>query len=348
MKYPLIMHPMKKLKTLLAICMATIIFNAPFFCRADDGSSHAQRAKQQTLEDWRQRRFGIFIHWGPASLLELYGGAWLRGTGCNPPYGNKTASEVPSVITSGEYLKFKGKYSVPQEVYDNLFLKFDPKGFNAREWAKLFKEAGAGYVIFTSKHHDGFCNFDTKTRSYNIMHSPFRRDICKELADACRAEGLMFIFYYSVADWWDPGFIRGGEDCPYVSSAFVPQINELLTNYGPVDGFWWDGPEKFGKKVDALIQSKQPWTIQNDRLGGGAPSNFSTPENRLGVFKMERPWESCITMTGEAWFWNGGKDYISATTCLRYLISCAVGDGNLALDIGPRGDGRTTGLGNKS
>jgi alpha-L-fucosidase len=316
------------------------LFIGSSFCPAAEESGHAQRTKQQALEKWRDRRFGVFIHWNPSSILELYGGSWIREGANRPPFGNKTQRDAPpAVITNGDYLKFKRKRPVPQEIYDNLFHKFDPENFNAREWAKLIKEAGAGYVIFTSKHHDGFCTFDTKFRDYNIMRTPFGRDICKELIDACREEGLMFFFYYSVADWWDPDYTPVN-DCPYVENTFLPQINELLTNYGPVDGFWWDGSEQYGKKAAALIQSKQPWIIQNERLGGGAPSDFSTPENRLGLFRMDRPWESCITMTGEAWFWNGGVDYKTATTCLRYLISCAVGNGNLALDVGPRGDGQ--------
>lgn len=232
---------------------------------------------------------------------------------------------------------------MPQEVYDNLFHLFNPSAFNAREWVKLFKEAGAGYVVFTSKHHDGFCMFDTKAQDYNIMHTPFRRDICKELADACRAEGLMIFFYYSPPDWWNPGWIGSRKDGPYLDSHFLPQVEELLTHYGPLDGLWWDGGQisrKYSLKTLDLIQKHQPWLIINGRLGDGVGGEFGTPEQTLGAFNLIDPWESCITMTGDAWFWNGGKDYKTAATCLRYLVSCVCGDGNLLLDVGPRSDGR--------
>lgn len=299
--------------------------------------------KQGVLEDWQRRRFGIFLHWSACSILELGGGSWERSNSAGFPQQNQTSATPPAIITSGDYKKYKGAGSVPQEVYDNLFHIFNPTAFDARAWAKLFKKAGAGYVVFTAKHHDGFCMYDTKTQDYDIMHTPFRRDICKELAEACRAEGLMFLFYYSPPDWWNTGWTGARKDGPYLDSHFLPQVEELLTGYGPIQGLWWDGSQidqKYSQKIVALINKHQPWLIVNGRLGDGVSSEFNTPEQTLGEFNMQERWESCITMTGDAWFWNGGRDYKSATTCLRLLIQCADGDGNLLLDTGPRPDGR--------
>jgi alpha-L-fucosidase len=327
---------------------ATLLFGLVMLacagCCAATEVAPQPRTKQATLEYWRQRRFGIFLHWGPSSVLELGSGSWARKGSPGFPQQNQTQATAPAVISSGAYLKFKGQGGgVPQEVYDNLFHVFDPAAFNAREWVRLFKEAGAGYVVFTAKHHDGFCMFDTKTQDYNITHTPFRRDVCRELADACRAEGLLFLFYYSPPDWWNPGWIGSRKDGSYVDSHFLPQVEELLTNYGPLDGLWWDGGQisrKYTLKTLDLIQRHQPWLIINGRLGDGVGGEFGTPEQTLGAFNLKEPWESCITMTGDAWFWNGGKDYKTASTCLRYLVSCACGDGNLLLDVGPRPDGR--------
>ncbi len=275
--------------------------------------------------------------------MELGSGSWARKGTPGFPQENQTRPSAPEAITSGQHLKYKSQGGVPQEVYDNLFHVFNPSAFNAQEWVTLFKQAGAGYVVFTAKHHDGFCMFDTKTQDYNIMHTPFRRDVCKELADACRAQGLMFLFYYSPPDWWNPGWIGSRKDGPYVDSHFLPQVEELLTRYGPIDGLWWDGGQisrKYSLKTLDLIQKHQPWIIINGRLGDGVGGEFGTPEQTLGAFNMREPWESCITMTGDSWFWNGGVNYKTATTCIRYLIDCACGDGNLLLDVGPRPDGR--------
>ena len=316
------------------------------------------RSKQRTLEAWTQSRFGIFLHWGPCSILDLGDGSWDRAAPARAPNApvpagtdanagsNKTQQAVPEVITSGDFRKYRGKNhgGVPQEVYDNLFHVFDPKNFDARQWARLFKESGAGYVVFTTKHHDGFCMFDTKTQHYSITHTPFRRDVTRELADACRAEGLMFFVYYSYLDWWNPGWTGMYKDGPYLDSVFLPQMEELLTNYGPIDGWWWDGGNISGegaKRTLELFAKHQPWVIHNNRLGvGGIGQDYKSIEQRFGQFRVDGPWESCFTMTSEHWFWNGGRNLRNAATCVRYLIDCACCDGNLLLDAGPRPDGQ--------
>lgn len=307
----------------------------------------SKRTKQDVIDQWQKDRFGIFIHWGASSILNAGAGSWCRednfkGNGKDKhPAGNKTQATAPEVITSGEYLKWKGKRPIPQEIYDNLHHVHNPTRFDANEWAQLFKDAGAGYIVFTAKHHDGFCNFDTKTQDYKITNTPFKRDICKELVEACRAEGIRVFWYYSPVDWWHPDWMSG-KDTAYEEQAFLPQVEELVSNYGPIEGIWWDGNQitkKYADKVVSMIKEKQPWALLNPRLGGGAPSDFSTPEQKLGEFNMDRRWESCITMTGSSWFWNGGTNYKTTNICISTLVQCVIGDGNLLLDFGPKADG---------
>ena len=334
------------IRYLIFIAASTLLLSSTGVAQAEP-THLSKRTKQEVVAQWQHDRFGIFIHWGPSSVLELGAGSWNRADNVSQytsgsAVGNKTANSVPEEIKSGDYLKYKGQGTAPQIVYDNLHHVFNPKGFDAKEWARLFKAAGAGYIVFTTKHHDGFCNFDTQTQDYDIMNTPFKRDICKELAIACRAERVRVFWYYSPVDWWHPDW-RANADTAYEEKAFLPQMEELLTNYGPIDGIWWDGgqiTEKYAKKVHELIQKHQPWALTNGRLGGGFGGDFETPEQKLGEFNIDSRWESCITMTGASWFWNGGKEYKSSNTCLKTLIACAVGDGNLLLDVGPRGDGR--------
>ena len=143
-----------------------------------EGETNRKGADPAAVARWRQMRFGMFIHWGPVTLKGT-GISWSRG------------------------------YQVPIEEYDNLYKRFNPVKFNGQQWAKAAKEAGMKYVVLTTKHHDGFCLFDTKQTDYNIMHTPFGRDATKELAEACRKEGIRFGAYYSTCDWHHPDFPLG-------------------------------------------------------------------------------------------------------------------------------------------
>ncbi len=148
---------------------------------ADEQAPAAQEevpANAERLAWWRDARFGMFIHWGPVSLKGTEIG-WSRGA------------------------------QIPQEEYDNLYKQFNPVKFDAHQWAALAKQAGMKYMIFTTKHHDGFCMFDTKETDFNIMNSPFGRDVVKELAEACKEEGIAFGTYHSVCDWHHPDFPHG-------------------------------------------------------------------------------------------------------------------------------------------
>ena len=272
------------------------------------------------IKAWQDKRFGMFIHWGPVSQTSHEIG-WSRGT------------------------------QTPIEVYDNLYKQFNPTLFNADEWVKIAKDAGMKYIVLTTKHHDGFCLWDTKLTDYNIMNSPFKRDVVKELAAACKKGGIAFGTYYSVCDWHHPDFPltspggsvkREKSDLDSYNKYLLGQICELITHYGPLITIWNDVPQKFegrGVKTIEMVRSLQPDITINNRSGDGG--DYDTPEQQIGGFNMQRPWESCMTVSAHnAWAWGGPKDGVkSLAACLKMLVSGAGGDGNVLLNVGPRPDG---------
>ena len=297
---------------------------------------------------WRQARFGIFMHWNPSSLLALGAGSWQRPGQPSDSEASTNASvftEMPACVADPAFEELKAKlygsvWGKPtMEEYDNLFWRFDPVRFNARKWARFFKESGAGYIVFTTKHHDGFCMWDSAATEYDIMSTPYARDLFGELARACHEEGLGVICYYSVVDWYsklhDPAHPEAYQ------KYMLDQVRELATRYHP-QGFWWDGnnPCKVpADKVWKIISSNCPGAIANGR-GVRLPGVlFGSPEQRLGSFDRSTPWESCVTMAGESWFWNGGRNMMRPSSCVRLLVNAATGDGNLLLDFGPTEQG---------
>jgi alpha-L-fucosidase len=275
----------------------------------------------ERLEWWREARFGLFIHWGPVSLKGTEIG-WSRG------------GERRGYLLRGT--------EIPVEVYDNLYKQFNPTGFNADQWVAIAKAAGMKYLVFTSRHHDGFSEFDTQADDYKITSpdSPFHRDVVKELADACHRAGLRFGLYYSQPNWHHPDAFtdRHTNYLAYLKT----QVRELLTNYGTVDILWFDGLGKSAKDYDAdalntMARKLQPRILINNR--DGLAEDFDTPEQEIGKFQYDRPWESCITICNQ-WAWKPNDRMKSLKECLETLIRCAGGDGNLLFNVGPMPDGR--------
>jgi len=299
----------------------------------ETAEQHARR-----MEWWREARFGLFIHWDISSLAGTEIG-WSRG-------GSK-----PLDIT-GHPAGF-----VEDPHYDNLYKKFNPQKFDAKEWVRLAQAAGMKYIVFTAKHHGGFCMWDTKQTDYSIRHTPFQRDVVKELAAACHAAGLRFGIYYSQRDWHHPDY-GVGDNQKYLAYMNA-QLKELLTDYGKVDVIWWDSYGKgdlvnFWKigETFVLVKALQPDIVMNNRLAVLAHYNrqptpylgdFDTPEQQLGKYQDTRPWESCMTVVrvkdGGGWSYRSDGVVCPLTDCLRMLISCATGDGNLLLDVGPDSTG---------
>ena len=307
-------------------------------------SSSAAGKEGPTNKDydwWRKARFGIFIHWNPSSLLALGGGSWQRQTKSKKESTNATTpGQLPDEMKKpGWEKKYYAVYGtrVPMDVYDNLYQVFNPAKFNAEEWVKTFKEAGAKYVVIITKHHDGFCMWDSAYTDYKITNTPFKRDTLKELTDACHKNGIEVILYYSKPDWYDTRYSAKNPK-PY-EDYMANQIKELCTKYGKIRGFWWDGGKNVhvdGERIADIILTNQPGAIYNGRGGMNTPGlKFGTSEQKLGVFNRNSPWESCITMQGEGWFWNGGKNMMSLNDCIKLLAAAATGDGNLLLDFGP-------------
>lgn len=270
------------------------------------------------LEWWQDARFGMFIHWGPVSIKGTEIG-WSRGR------------------------------EIPVSTYDSLYLQFNPVNFNADEWVSIAKEAGMKYIVFTSKHHDGFCNWDTQYNDYNIMNTPFKRDIMAELSIACKKQGMALGFYHSTCDWLNPDFpltSPGGTikrdvyDLERYTRYLKDQSVEIIEKYGPLLVMWYDVPQCFdsvrGQGVIDHIREVQPGILVNNRTG--AKGDFDTPEQRLGSFQNDRPWETCMTIATQ-WAWKPNDEVKSTEQCLHSLIRSAGGDGNLLFNVGPKPDG---------
>lgn len=272
-------------------------------------------SKEERLEWWKDARFGMFIHWGPVSL---------KGT---------------------EISWSRGGTGIPIAEYDTLYKHFNPVKFDADAWVRLAKAAGMKYIVFTSKHHDGFCMWNTKFTDHNIMNSPFHRDVMKELAAACKKEGMALGFYHSTCDWYNPDFPltspggnvrRETSNLEKYTTYLKNESAEIIRNYGPLLVMWYDVPQEFdsvrGQGVIDYIRKIQPDVLVNDRTG--AKGDFDTPEQRIGGFQISRPWETCMTI-GTQWSWKPNDEIKSLEECLQTLIRSAGGDGNLLFNVGP-------------
>ena len=293
----------------------------------------ADPATANAIKHWQELRFGMFVHWAPISLRGVEVG-WSRG------------SEVPA------------------DEYDALYKQFNPAEFNADKWVAIAKSAGMRYIVFTTKHHDGFCMWPTKTADYHIGETPFRRDVVGELAAACRREGIQFSTYYSLPDWRGPDYgllSPGGSvknptpNMPRHFELVKNQTRELLENYGPLGVMWFDGDweepwtAEYGDELYGYLKKSQPSLIINNRVSkgrlstnaDGSPSgkgDFDTPEQHVGDFDRAHPWESCITI-GERWSWRPDEKLKSLKSCVQTLLHAVGGDGNLLLNVGPMPNG---------
>lgn len=287
------------------------------------------RQDEQRLHWWREARFGMFIHWGPISLkgTEI---SWSRG---------------------GERRGIEGKGEVPVEVYDNLYKEFNPVKFNADTWVSIAKGAGMKYMVLTAKHCDGFCLWHSRIDDYSIANSPFKRDVCRELSSAAQKAGMKIGWYYSPMDWRDQD-CRTERNEVYVKK-MQGHLRELLGNYGRIALLWFDtdaGPAPWDQaNTYALVRTLQPGIIINNRLDMGTRqdyenqdilpnADYATPEQRVGAFDDQHPWETCMTI-GTQWSWKPNDTVKTAGECIKILTQCVTGDGNLLLNVGPMPNG---------
>jgi alpha-L-fucosidase len=306
-----------------------------------DSESRAQRDAR--MRWWREARFGMFIHWG---LFSIPAGTW-------------NGKQVPGI---GEWIMNSG--SIPVADYKALASQFDPTAFSAHDIVALAKSAGMKYIVITSKHHDGFAMFDSKADPFNIVTAtPFHRDPIRALSDECRKQGIKLGFYYSQdQDWTAPGgaaLKTGNHDLPshhwdpaqdgnfaqYLHTKAIPQLKELLSNYGefPVV-VWFDTPTEdmtpaLAGEIVALL-NKYPNLIWNNRLGGGYKGDTETPEQYIPAKGFPgRDWEACMTMNDTWGYKSYDTNFKSTETLLRNLIDIASKGGNYLLNIGPDSKG---------
>lgn len=284
--------------------------------------------------DWfTEARFGMFLHWG---LYAIPGrGEW--------------------VMQSEE---------IPVKKYEQYFRQFNPVHYDPRRWARLAKEAGMKYIILTTKHHDGFCLFDSKLTRYTAVHTKARRDLIRDYVDAVRAEGLKVGLYYSLLDWHHPHYTidvvhsqRNDAKARCEKRIWSKyqtylhgQVCELLRNYGPIDVLWCDfsygdKDAKAWRAVELLgeIFKLQPNIIVNNRLG--VTGDIDTPEQCIPKTIPELNgrrlvWESCLTFNDHWGYAPDDHNYKSATQAIRILVDCVSKNGNLLLNVGPQPDGR--------
>ena len=306
--------------------------------------------KEERMEWWHEARFGLFIHWG---LYAIPAGEW-------------EGKRIPGI---GEWIMERAK--IPVSEYEKLAGQFNPVKFNAEQWVQMAKNAGMKYIVITSKHHDGFCLWDSKVTDYDIMDAtPFKRDILKELSQACKKHGIRLCFYHSIMDWHHPDaqapFYPNYNDrklsnpnfARYVEDYMKPQLKELIKNYSPLGVLWFDGEwvgdwtEELGKDMFDYLLVLQPDIIVNNRVGKGRKGlmGFSDSEKPLGDFgtpEQQIPakglpgadWESCMTMN-DTWGYKSYDDnWKSTEDMLRKLADIASKGGNFLMNVGPTAEG---------
>lgn len=274
--------------------------------------------------DWYfEKRFGMFVHWG------LY--------------------SIP-----GWHEQHQWRARVPRAEYVKLAGQWNPAQFNPEAWLDLLQAAGMKYICLTTKHHDGFCLWDTQQTKFNTMNTPYGKDIVKLLADACHKRGVPLCLYYSIADWNQPNYPNEGrhhELPPQAGDApdwnkyldfLRAQVRELCTNYGEIHGFWWDMnvPKHKDPSINAMIRQLQPKAVINNR--GFDEGDFGTPERDYEKDEangFDRLTEACQSVGMESWGFRRDEDYYTDRHLERSIDRYLARDGNYLLNVGPQPDG---------
>lgn len=322
--------------------------------------NETSQQRDARMEWWRDARFGMFIHWGVYSV----------------PAGTYQGKQINRI---GEWIMNRGK--IPVAEYKAYASQFNPVKYDADAWVRLAKEAGMKYIIITSKHHDGFALFDSKVTDWDMVDAtPYGKDLLKPLAQACRKHGMKLGFYYSQAqDWCHPGGAaarkpaREGWDNPdadridayaaehqghwdpaqegdmdeYIRTIAVPQVREILSNYGDIAVLWWDTPTGMTPERAVMFEpvvSRFPGIITNNRLGGGYSGDTETPEQHIPATGFgDRDWETCMTMNSTWGFKSYDQNWKSTELLLHNLIDIASKGGNYLLNVGPTSEGEIPG-----
>lgn len=296
------------------------------------GTGDIQPAADGTRGDWfRESRFAMFIHWG---LYSEAGGVW----------------KDRAYYTIAEWLMFSAR--IPVREYETLCARFNPVEFDARAWVQLAKDAGMKYIVITAKHHDGFATFKSRASAYNIVDAtPFRRDPLRELADACREGGLKLGFYYSqYQDWHEPDAAGNSWDFSgprdfnsYLRDKAMPQIEELLTNYGPVGLIWFDTPGDISREASQelfdLVRRLQPDCLVNSRIGNGLGDYVTLGDQEIPLTAPDGLWETIDTHNDTWAFAHHDLNWKSPGELICRLARLVSLGGNYMLNVGPTGRG---------
>jgi alpha-L-fucosidase len=324
----------------VAVCAAACLVAAasprPVAQSAPQALVHAlpQSRPDPRLEWWREARFGLFIHWG---LYAIPAGAWNGRT------------------DYGEWIRNNAR--IPIDVYDRFQAQFNPTKFDPDAWVRMAKQAGMQYIVITTKHHDGFALFDSKGTTWDVMATPYGRDIIAQLAEACRRHGIRLGLYYSIMDWHHPDYLprrewerasrpEAGADFDRYVAFMKGQLRELLTNYGPVGVLWFDGQWEptwtaaRGRDLCDYVRGLQPSIIVNNRVGQGI-GDFGTPEQEIPATGLPGgpSWETCMTMNRNWGYTRADKDFKPTETLVRNLVDIASKGGNFLLNVGPTAEG---------
>lgn len=311
---------------------------------AQSVQADTEKERVERMAWWREARFGMFIHWG---LYAIPAGEWEGET-----------NHAEWILTTAQ---------IPVEEYEKFAPQFNPVKFDPQEWVSLAKEAGMKYIVITSKHHDGFCLFDSELTDYDVMDAtPFKRDILKELAAECRKQGIKMCWYHSIMDWHHPDYLprrdwetrtAEGADFERYVDYLKGQAKELLTNYGEIGVMWFDGeweytwtPER-GKDLYEYVRSIAPRVIVNNRVGKGragmagtfdprtSPGDFGTPEQEIPDTGLDYDWETCMTMNDHWGYNKNDHDWKSTQDLILKLVDIASKGGNFLLNVGPTAEG---------
>jgi len=297
-----------------------------------EGGEQPDAAREKRLAWFRDAKYGLFIHWG---LYAIPAGQW-----------NGTRS--PGL---GEWVMFRSQ--VPVKQYETLAARFNPVQFDADQWVALAKAAGMKYIVITSKHHDGFALWKSNASRYNVVDAtPFKRDILKELADACARQGMRLGFYYSQSqDWhepngagneWDFGADDKKDYDQYLRGKAEPQVRELLSGYGPVALIWFDTPRMMTgdrpHRFTRIVRELQPNTLIDGRLGADGDYR-STGDNVIPPAASPEAWEVPATINHTWGYRTDDTDWKSPGQILFKLVDIVSKGGNYLLNVGPTADG---------
>ncbi|TDQ09878.1 alpha-L-fucosidase [Pedobacter metabolipauper] len=286
----------------------------------------------KALKEWQEQKYSMFIHFGVYSVL---GGVW------NGKPATRNVSE-----------QIQAHAGIYTDEYERIAKTFNPEKWNPDSIVSLAKKAGMRSIVITSKHHDGFCMFKTNTTDFNVVDfSPYKRDLLKELSEACKRGGLRFGLYFSLIDWHYPQASPiSGSNSDYITPEHVAynkkQITELLTNYGPVSELWFDMGSQSSKESEELrdlVHKLQPNCMIGSRIGNDMGDFNVMGDNQEPDYVIGVPWQSPASFFDETWgyrsFQKRGKEEDKVREKLTSLIQVVSRGGNFLLNIGPKGDG---------